>query len=79
MGDITDGLPVGEKFVSRGRTIWEGDLSLLTNLTWATDSVHADAEFTKKYMPHFGGITLPGPCIVAVAVGDWRIRAVPYR
>lgn len=33
------------------------------------DSGHADAGFSKKYLPYSGRVTLAGPCIVAVAVG----------
>lgn len=67
MGSITDGMPVGAKFLTKGRTIGQGDFSLLTNMTWTTESAHADAEYAKTSV--FGKVVLPGPCTLAVAVG----------
>lgn len=67
MGALLEGLPYGQKFRSQGRTIGEGDLSLLTNLTWTTSEIHTNAEYMKK--TQFVERMLAGPCVVACMVG----------
>ena len=60
-------LPIGQKFTSPGRTISEGDFTLLTNLTWTTAEIHSNREYMKK--TQFGDMILAGPCTVAVMIG----------
>lgn len=60
-------IPVGRKFVSFGRTITEGDFSLLTNLTWTTDPIHTDRQYMKR--TQFGDRILAGACILPCAIG----------
>ncbi|MBI3964038.1 MAG: MaoC family dehydratase [Chloroflexi bacterium] len=65
--DVTATLPKGQKFKSQGRTITEGDLSLLTNLTWTTSELHSNAEYMKG--TQFGNVILAGPCVLACVIG----------
>ena len=67
MGDITEKIPVGAKFKSIGRTLGEGDFSLITNLTWTTSELHSNYERMKD--TQFGERILAGPCVAAVVVG----------
>lgn len=67
MAGFTELIPVGKKFVSKGRTITEGDFSLLTSLTWTVGEIHTNREYMKK--TQFGEMILAGPCILACAVG----------
>jgi len=60
-------IPVGKKFISPGRTIGEGDFTLLVNLTWSTGSIHVNREYMKG--TQFGERILPGPCVLACMVG----------
>jgi len=41
---LTDGLPIGKPFRTQGRTIGEGDFSLLCNLTWTVGDLHSNRE-----------------------------------
>jgi acyl dehydratase len=65
--DVTDGLPLGEIFQSYGRTIGEGEFSLLVDLTWMTNQEHSDREYAKRIGLH--DRTLPGPLLIAIAAG----------
>ena len=67
MDDLTANIPIGAKYKSIGRTIGEGDFSLITNLTWTTSELHANYE-RMKYTP-YGERVLAGPCVAAVVVG----------
>lgn len=67
MGDITEKVPVGAKYRSIGRTIGEGDFTLITNLTWTTSELHSNYEKMKD--TQFGERILAGPCVAAVIVG----------
>ena len=67
MDSIEKLVPVGKKFISAGRTISEGDFTLLANLTWTTDRIHSDREFMKQ--TPFGERILAGACVLACAVG----------
>ncbi|MBI2321020.1 MAG: MaoC family dehydratase N-terminal domain-containing protein [Chloroflexi bacterium] len=67
MSALLEGLPCEQKFRSQGRTIGEGDLALLTNLTWTTSELHTNAEHMKQ--TPFGERMLAGPCVVACMVG----------
>lgn len=60
-------IPVGKKYISAGRTISEGDFTLLTNLTWTTDQLHTDREYMKQ--TPFGERILAGACVLACAIG----------
>lgn len=44
MTALTDGLPLGAPFRTQGRTIGEGDFSLLCNLTWTIGDLHSNRE-----------------------------------
>jgi acyl dehydratase len=57
----------GEKCVSIGRTISEGDFSLLVNLNWTIGSIHADSEHMKS--TSFGERILPGVCVLSTTIG----------
>ena len=71
MATLLDGLPLGEKFRSaQGRTLSEGDFSLLTNLTWTTSALHSDKEYMKR--TPFGERILAGPCVLALVLGLTR-------
>lgn len=50
-----------------GRTISEGDFTLLTNLTWTIDQIHSDREYMKH--TQFGERILAGSCVLACAHG----------
>ena len=67
MSDIFQRVPIGKTFVSPGRTISEGDFSLLVNLTWATSPIHTDAEYMKS--TPFGERIFPGVCALSMAIG----------
>jgi acyl dehydratase len=57
----------GEKHSSIGRTISEGDFSMLVNLNWTIGSIHADSEHMKS--TSFGERILPGVCILSTTIG----------
>lgn len=57
----------GEKRSSIGRTISEGDFSMLVNLNWTIGSIHADTEHMKS--TSFGERILPGVCILSTTIG----------
>jgi acyl dehydratase len=61
-------IPVGKKYVSLGRTITDGDFSLLTNVTWTVGRIHTDREYMKKHT-QFRDMILGGPIVVACAAG----------
>ncbi len=65
--NFEDFIPVGQTFISPGRTISEGDFTLLTNLTWNTTIIHTDREFMKQ--TEFGDLILDGPSLLACAAG----------
>ena len=68
MENMLEGLPTGKKFISRlGRTISEGDFSLLVNLNWTIGSIHADAEYMK--LTQFGERILPAVCVLSTTIG----------
>jgi acyl dehydratase len=60
-------IPVGRTFISPGRTISEGDFTLLTSLTWNTTIIHTDKVFMKQ--TPFGERILDGPSLLACAAG----------
>jgi len=68
MDDILEGIPIGKKFRSHfGRTISEGDFSLLVNLNWMNSTLHVDKEYMKS--TQFGERLLPAPCILSITMG----------
>ena len=67
MAAFEDFIPIGKKFVSPGRTISEGDFSLLVNLTWSTFPFHTDREYMKE--TQFEERILPGTCTLACTSG----------
>lgn len=73
MSDIA--LPIGKKFRSQGRTLGEGDFTLLTNLTWTFDTIHSDAQWMKENS-RFGERILAGPCVLSVAIGLARTSRI---
>jgi acyl dehydratase len=52
---------------SRGRTITEGDFSLMTNLTWTTSEIHTDKALMAE--SPMGERLLAGACVLAFALG----------
>lgn len=52
---------------SRGRTITEGDFSLMTNLTWTTSEIHTNKELMAD--SDLGERLLAGGCVIAFALG----------
>jgi hypothetical protein len=44
MTGLTEDLPIGRAFRTQGRTIGEGDFSLLCNLTWTIGDLHSNRE-----------------------------------
>ena len=65
--DVTQGIPLGITFKSQGRTLGEGDFSLLTNLTWTTGPIHSDKEHMAKTA--FGERVLAGGITLALMGG----------
>ena len=67
---------IGYKYTSPGRTLTEADFVQLHNLCWVISETHTNEEFAKH--TRFGSRILPGPCILAIAlgldnVGDFRL------
>jgi acyl dehydratase len=52
---------------SRGRTITEGDFSLMTNLTWTTSEIHTNKVLMAESPT--GERLLAGACVLAFALG----------
>lgn len=67
MAEWSELIPVGEKFISQGRTITDGDFSLITSLTWSVGELHTNREKMKE--DEFGDMILPGHCVLAIAAG----------
>ncbi len=67
MTSLENLIPAGKKFISAGRTISEGDFTMLTNLTWTTDRIHSDREYMQQ--TPFGERILAGACVLACAIG----------
>jgi acyl dehydratase len=80
MSIFEERFPVGKKFVSGGRTITEGDFSLLHNLTWTVSKIHADREYMKKHS-QFGDMTLSVPALLSCVAGlsmTYGLRDIMY-
>ena len=68
MGDTLERIPIGKKFRSSlGRTISEGDFSLLVNLNWTISAIHADKEYMKS--TQVGERILPAVCVLSTTIG----------
>lgn len=67
MEDLLKDVPYGKKCTSIGRTITEGDFSMLVNLNWTIGSIHTDAEHMKS--TPFGDRILPGVCVLSTTIG----------
>jgi acyl dehydratase len=67
MEEILNSVPYGKKCISIGRTISEGDFSMLVNLNWTIGSIHADDEHMKS--TEFGRKILPGVCVLSTTIG----------
>lgn len=66
MGDYKE--LVGKKFVSRGRTISDGEFNILQNMTWQTASLHTDREYMKKNT-QFEDRIMSGTILFSIAMG----------
>jgi acyl dehydratase len=62
--DPFEGLPVGEKSRSSGRTITEGEFALLTDVTWTISELHSNAVYGRH--TSFGERALGGPIVSAL-------------
>ena len=67
MENVLKEISYGEKRSSMGRTITEGDFSMLVNLNWTIGSIHADTEQMKS--TSFGERILPGGCVLSTTMG----------
>ena len=67
MENVLKEISYGEKRKSIGRTIGEGDFSMLVNLNWTIGSIHADGEHMKSTA--FGERILPGVCVLSTTMG----------
>ena len=67
MEDLLKAIAYGKKRSSIGRTISEGDFSLLVNLNWTIGSIHADSEHMRSTA--FGERILPGVCVLSTTMG----------
>lgn len=65
--DVTEGMPVGRRSMSPGRTIGEGEFGLLTSLTWTNDELHSNKEFMAG--SEFGERLLGGSVLLALVSG----------
>lgn len=77
MKELLEAISYGEKRLSIGRTIGEGDFSMLVNLNWTVGSIHADSEHMQS--TSFGERILPGVCVLSTTVGlanTSRIRSL---
>ncbi|MBI2869618.1 MAG: MaoC family dehydratase N-terminal domain-containing protein [Chloroflexi bacterium] len=66
---IEDGIPIGQRFVSMGRTIGEGDFTLFHNLSWTIHPVHCDREYMRSSGALGAERVLGAPCTLAIAAG----------
>lgn len=62
---LCEGLPVGERFRSTGRTITEGEFALLTDITWTLGELHSNAIYARQ-STSFGERALGGPIVSAL-------------
>ena len=62
-----DEIEVGDKVISRGRTITESDIVLFAAITGDWNELHTNAEYSKQ--SRFGERIAHGPLMVAIAGG----------
>ncbi|MCP3991192.1 MAG: hypothetical protein GY724_19110 [Actinomycetia bacterium] len=67
MEQLLKEISYGEKRTSIGRTITEGDFSLLVNLNWTIGPVHTDT--VQMQSTQFGERILPGVCVLSTSIG----------
>jgi acyl dehydratase len=67
--NVVDGLPIGRSVRSHGRTIGEGEFSLLNLLIGATSRLHTDQEYMKT--TQFGERILGGAAVLAIVAAGW--------
>ena len=75
--ELLEAISYNEKRLSIGRTIGEGDFSMLVNLNWTVGPIHADSEHMKSTA--FGERILPGVCVLSTTIGlanTSRIRSL---
>jgi acyl dehydratase len=58
---------VGRKFVSRVRTISDGEFNILQDLTWQTARIHTDGDYMKN--TEFSERIMSGSILLSVAMG----------
>jgi acyl dehydratase len=66
---LPPGLPLGKVYTSRGRTIPDGECTLLTDLTWTTMGIHVDEPYART--SRFGELVLAAPVMVPIVSGLW--------
>jgi acyl dehydratase len=69
-------LPIGVVGKSPGRTIGEGEFSILTSLCWITSESHTNKEYSRG--TDAGERTLAGPIIISLIAGLW-VHSKHYR
>jgi len=65
--ELLEAISYNEKRSSIGRTIGEGDFSMLVNLNWTVGPIHADSEHMQS--TSFGERILPGVCVLSTTIG----------
>jgi itaconyl-CoA hydratase len=65
--DFIADIPLTSMGRSQGRTIDEGEVGVLTCLTWTIEDIHSNREFSKT--AEFGDIILGEPVVLALASG----------
>jgi itaconyl-CoA hydratase len=66
-GDVTSSLPIGRKTRSMGRTITEGEFTLLNSLSWSISELHTNRE--AMVGTPFGERLLAGTILLAITEG----------
>lgn len=67
MGLCVEDFEIGRSFVSRGRTIGEGDIMLFAGLVGDHNPLHVDEDFCRR--TPYGGRIAHGPLTMSVAIG----------
>jgi acyl dehydratase len=60
-------LPLGQPTGGERRTLTEGEMSVLTSLTWLHSPMHSDRTYGESTI--LGGLVVPGVLLVPIAVG----------
>ena len=82
--DLVEGLPIGRRFRSQGRTVGEGDFSALTNLTWTTGELHVNRDLMTsrrgtEILGRPGERVLALQAVAAIGVGLGWSRGLGFR